>query len=160
MMKNGYLKFFLWNDILILKGFFYLFKGDDQVVLCTKDGEGHVYVHNMFVGVQTPQYISRGRPSYGLRETDGYSNATHIICKFVRKLSPHSDTSGDTDGKNRDGVDREKFIDLRKPHYMYPVYANQDLMTSQGRNLNRRLKGKKNDLIFRYAYSCTRYSNC
>jgi hypothetical protein len=121
-----------FNDILILKGFFCLFKGDDQVVLCTKDGQGHVYVHNMFVGVQTPQYISRGRPSYGLREADGYSNATHIICKFERKLSPYPDGAGETDGRNRDGVERDKFIDLKQPHYMYPIYSNQDLMTTQG----------------------------
>ncbi|CAF4326930.1 unnamed protein product, partial [Adineta steineri] len=33
----------------------------------------------MFVGVQTPQYVLRGRPAYGLQDTDGYSNATHII---------------------------------------------------------------------------------
>jgi hypothetical protein len=86
----------------------------------------------MFVGVQTPQYILRERPSYGLRDTDGYSNATHIICHFARKLSPYTDTLVENDGRNRDGVDRNKFIDLRQPHYMYPIYSDQDLMTSQG----------------------------
>jgi hypothetical protein len=86
----------------------------------------------MFVGVQTPQYILRERPSYGLQDADGYSNDTHIMCKFVRKLSPHTDTLGETDGKNRDGVDRNKFVDLRQPHYIYPIYSNADLMTPQG----------------------------
>ena len=47
------------------------FQGDDQVILCTKDANGYVYVRNMHVGVQTPQYISRERPAYGLRDTDG-----------------------------------------------------------------------------------------
>jgi len=115
-----------------------IFQGDDQVVLCTKDIEGHVYVHNMFVGVQTPQYIARDRPGYGLRDTDGYSNETHIICKFTRTLSPYTDTLVDNDGKNRDGIDRSKFVDLKQPHYMYPIYADQDLVTSQGRNLRLR----------------------
>jgi hypothetical protein len=85
----------------------------------------------MFVGVQTPQYILRERPSYGLQEADGYSDSTHIICKFTRKLSPYTDTL-DNDGRNRDGVDRNKFIDLKQPHYIYPIYSDQDLMTSQG----------------------------
>ncbi|CAF1094588.1 unnamed protein product [Adineta steineri] len=107
-------------------------RGDDQVVLCTRDAQGHVYVHNMFVGVQTPQYVLRGRPAYGLQDTDGYSNATHIICKFTRKLSPFTDTSVDNDGRPTDGVDRDKFVDLKKPHYMYPIYSNEDLMTAQG----------------------------
>jgi hypothetical protein len=107
-------------------------RGDDQVVLCTKDSQGHVYIHNMFVGVQTPQYILRGRPAYGLQEVDGYSNATHIICKFTRQLSPHTDAFVENDGRNRDGADRDKFVDLKKPHYMYPIYSDQDLMTSQG----------------------------
>ncbi len=102
------------------------------MVLCTKDAQGHVYVQNMYVGVQTPQYIVRERPSYGLRDADGYSNGTHIICKFVRKLSPHSDTV-DSDGRNRDGIDRNKFVDLKRPHYMYPIYSDQDLMTPQGK---------------------------
>jgi len=97
-------------------------KGDDQVVLCSKDFQGHVYVHNMFVGIQTPQYILRERPSYGLRDADGYSNSTHIICKFVRKLSPNTD----------DGIDKNKVVDLKQPHYMYPIYSDSDLMTSQG----------------------------
>jgi len=108
------------------------FQGEDQVVLCTKDAQGYVYVRNMYVGVQTPQYISRDRPSYGLNDTDGYSNSTHIICKFARTLLPYTDTLVDNDGKNRDGIDRKKFINLKEPHYMYPIYADQDLMTSQG----------------------------
>ncbi|CAF1353048.1 unnamed protein product [Rotaria sp. Silwood1] len=107
-------------------------RGDDQVVLCNKDAQGHVYVRNMFVSVQTPQYIARDRPSYGLRDTDGYSNATHIICKFVRSLSPHTDTLLEHGGQNRDGVDRNKFVNLKEPHYMYPIYANQDLITPLG----------------------------
>jgi len=86
----------------------------------------------MFVGVQTPQYILRGRPAYGLQEVDGYSNATHIICKFTRQLSPHTDAFVENEGRNRDGADRDKFVDLKKPHYMYPIYSDQDLMTSQG----------------------------
>lgn len=86
----------------------------------------------MFVGVQTPQYISRNRPSYGLRDTDGYSNATHIICSFVRKLSPHTNAPLDSDGKNRDGIDKNKFVNLKEPHFMYPIYADQDLITPQG----------------------------
>ena len=92
----------------------------------------------MFVGVQTPQYIFHGRPSYGLEKPDGYSNATHIICKFVRKLSPHTDTSVGNDGQNRDGVYWDKFVDLKQPHYMYPIYSNQDLMTTQGRKITRK----------------------
>ena len=87
----------------------------------------------MFVGVQTPQYILRDRPSYGLRDTDGYSNGTHIICKFVRSLAPHTDAVLDSEGRARDGVDRKKFVNLKDPHYMYPIYADQDLVTSQGR---------------------------
>ena len=86
----------------------------------------------MFVGVQTPQYILRERPSYGLRDTDGYSNATHIICHFTRKLSPHTDANAEGDGRSRDGSDRNKFVDLRQPHFMYPIYSDQDLMTPQG----------------------------
>ena len=78
----------------------------------------------MFVSVQTPQYIARNRPSYGLRDTDGYSNATHIICKFERTLSPYTD--------ELDGIDANKFVNLKEPHYIYPIYANQDLMSSQG----------------------------
>ncbi|CAF3555241.1 unnamed protein product [Rotaria socialis] len=107
-------------------------RGDDQVILCTKDAEGYVYVHNMFVGVQTPQYVFRGRPSYGLREADSYSNATHIICKFSRSLSPHTENSGENDGRSRDRIDREKFVDLKKPHFMYPIYSDEGLMTAQG----------------------------
>jgi hypothetical protein len=113
---------------------FYQPKGDDQVVLCTKDAQGHVYVHNMFVGVQTPQYIVRERPSYGLREGDGNSNATHIMCTFVRTLSPYTDTVVENDG-----VERRKFVDLKQPHYMYPIYSDQDLMTPQGMKINREI---------------------
>ena len=90
----------------------------------------------MFVGVQTPQYIARERPGYGLRDTDVYFNGTHILCSFVRKLSPHTDALVESDGRNRDGGDRNKFVDLREPHYMYPIYADQDLMTPQGRRTN------------------------
>lgn len=90
----------------------------------------------MFVNVQTPQYIARDRPSYGLRDTDAYHNGTHIVCSFVRKLAPHTDGLVEDGGRNRDGSDRNKFIDLREPHYMYPIYANQELMTSQGRRTN------------------------
>lgn len=107
-------------------------KGDDQVVLCSKDVQGHVHVYNMFVGVQTPQYILRGRPAYGLRDTDGYSNATHIICKFTRKLSINGDNAAENDGRNRDRIDRDKVVDLKRPHYIYPIYADQDLMTPHG----------------------------
>jgi hypothetical protein len=107
------------------------FQGDDQIILCTKDANGYVYVRNMFVGVQTPQYISRERPAYGLRDTDGHSNGSHIICKFVRTLSPQSDTLGD-DGSKGDGVDQNKLVNLKEPHYMYPIYADQDLTTPQG----------------------------
>lgn len=85
----------------------------------------------MFVGVQTPQYISRDRPSYGLRDTDGYSNSTHIFCKFTRTLSPDADTALENSGKNRD-TERSKLVNLKEPHFMYPVYADQDLVTSQG----------------------------
>lgn len=81
----------------------------------------------MFVGVQTPQYIYRDRPAYGLRDTDGYSNATHIICKFTRRLSANGDRFSE-----RDGVERGKLVDLKQPHYMYPIFSDQDLMTSQG----------------------------
>lgn len=107
--------------------FDFVCQGDDQVVICTKDSQGHVYVHNMHVNVQTPQYIQRERPSYGLREAEGYSNGTHIICQFTRKLSSQVDSSVE-----REGVDRNKFVDLKKPHYIYPIYSNEDLMTSQG----------------------------
>ena len=100
-------------------------------MLCSRDAQGHVYVRNMFVNVQTPQYISRDRPSYGLSDTDGYSNATHIICKFVRTLAPYTDTFENNE-KNRDGADKNKYVNLKEPHYMYPVYADQDLMTPQG----------------------------
>ena len=86
----------------------------------------------MFVGVQTPKYIFRERPSYGLLNEDGYSNATHIICKFVRKLSPHADSSIENDEQNRGRIDQDKLVDLEKPHYMYPIYSNQDLVASQG----------------------------
>ena len=86
----------------------------------------------MFVGVQTPQYIQRERPAYGLRDTDGYSNGTHISCKFTRKLSPYADASVEHDGKAPDGVDKDKFFNLKEPHYMYPIYTNHDLVTSQG----------------------------
>ena len=88
----------------------------------------------MFVSVQTPQYIVRERPSYGLREADGHSNATHISCKFIRRLSPHTDNLGEQDGRQRDGNDRGKIVDLRRSHYMYPIYSDQDLRTSQGMN--------------------------
>ena len=108
------------------------FQGDDQIVLCSKDSQGHVYVRNMFVGGQAPQYIVRDRPSYGLRNTDGYSNATHIVCDFVRTLSPQTDTLVESDGKTRPTVDRKKFVNLKEPHYMYPIYSDQDLVTSQG----------------------------
>jgi hypothetical protein len=118
-----------------------IFQGDDQVVLCTKDSKGYIYVRNMFVGVQTPQYISRNRPSYGLRNTDGYSNATHIVCKFDRKLSPHSDIPLENDGKNRDGIDKNKFVNLKEPHFMYPVYIDQDFDTPQGMFLRMYYKG-------------------
>ncbi|CAF3371041.1 unnamed protein product [Rotaria socialis] len=108
-------------------------RGDDQVILCTKDAQGYVYVRNMFVSVQTPQYISSDRPSYGLRDTDGYANASHIICKFIRTLSLDADTPVDNSGKNRDGANnRNKIVNLKEPHYMYPVYADQDLVTSKG----------------------------
>lgn len=83
----------------------------------------------MFVGMHTPQYILRDRPSYGLQDVDGYSNATHIICKFTRKLSPLTETSG----SSRDGADRDKIVDLKQVHYMYPIYSDSDLMTPQGK---------------------------
>lgn len=86
----------------------------------------------MFVGVQTPQYISHDYPAYGLRETDGYSNTTHITCKFIRTLLPYSDTLDGNNVKSQDRVEREKFVNLKEPHYMYPIYADQDLITSQG----------------------------
>lgn len=86
----------------------------------------------MFVGGQAPQYIVRDRPSYGLRSTDGYSNATHIVCDFVRTLSPHTDTLVESDGKTRPAVDRNKFVNLKEPHFMYPIYSDQDLVTPQG----------------------------
>ncbi|CAF1083425.1 unnamed protein product [Adineta steineri] len=107
-------------------------RGDDQVVLCTRDAKNHVYVRNMFVGVQTPQNILRDRPLYGLQDTDGYSNGSHIVCKFDRKLSPHTPEVLENDGKNPDGVDNNKFVNLKEPHYMYPIYTNEDLLTSQG----------------------------
>ena len=109
------------------------FQGDDQVVLCSKDALGHVYVRNTFVGLHTAQYIARDRPAYGLRDTEGYSNETHIACKFTRTLSPYSDAFGAPGGKSGDGIERNKFVDLKQPHYMYPIYADQDLLTSQGR---------------------------
>lgn len=104
------------------------------MILCTRDTQGHVFLHNMFVGVQTPQYIVRERPSYGLRETDGYSNATHISCKFIRRLSPHADAFGGQDARQRDGNERGRIVDLRQSHYMYPIYSNDELRTSQGTN--------------------------
>ncbi|UJR14214.1 hypothetical protein I4U23_001207 [Adineta vaga] len=107
-------------------------RGDDQVILCSKDAQNHVYVRNMFVGVQTPQYMQRERPSYGLRDTDGYSNGTHISCRFTRKLAPYAGVSAENDGKHPDGVDKDKFINLKEPHFMYPIYTNHDLMTPQG----------------------------
>lgn len=81
----------------------------------------------MFIGGQSPQYISRDRPSFGLRDTDGYSNGTHIICKFTRTLVPQIDSLSD-----RDQTDRKKFVNLKEPHYMYPIFSDQDLMTPQG----------------------------
>ena len=81
----------------------------------------------MFIGGQTPQYILRERPSYGLLDTDGYSNATHISCTFVRKLS-----SPNIDKEREGSVDRQKFVNLKEPHFMYPIYADQDLQTPQG----------------------------
>ncbi|CAF0914470.1 unnamed protein product [Adineta ricciae] len=107
-------------------------RGGDQVVLCTKDAQGHVYVHNMFVAVQTAQYILRGRPAYGLQDVDGSSNATHIFCKFTRTLSPYTESFAENDGRVRDGVDRDKLVDLKQAHYLYPIYSNEDLMTAQG----------------------------
>ena len=107
------------------------------MVLCTKDVQGHVFLHHMFVGVQTPQYIYRERPSYGLRDTDGYSNATHIICKFTRRLSGNADSLSE-----RDGIDRGKLVDLKQPHYMYPIFSDQDLMTPQG-EIARRIRNRK-----------------
>lgn len=91
----------------------------------------------MFVGVQTPQYIVRERPTYGLRDVDGYSNATHISCKFIRTLSAPTDAFGESDGQNRD---REKFVDLKQPHFIYPIYSNDELKTSTGnyKPINRR----------------------
>lgn len=88
----------------------------------------------MFVGVQTPQYISRDRPGYGLRDIEDYSNETHIVCKFTRQLSPHSDAFTDDDGKARDAGERSKLVNLKDPHYMYPIYADQNLQTPQGAN--------------------------
>lgn len=102
------------------------------MILCVRDSLGHVYVRNMFVGVQAPQYISRDRPGYGLRDIEEYANETHIMCKFTRKLSPYSDALVDNDGKVRDGTDRSKLVNLKDPHFMYPIYADQDLMTPQG----------------------------
>ena len=90
----------------------------------------------MFVGIQTPQYILRNRPSYGLYNTDGYSNGTHIICKFSRRLSPTTEALIDHDGRHREGIDRNKLVDLNQAHYMYPIYFDQDLMTLQGKVLN------------------------
>lgn len=81
----------------------------------------------MYVGVQTPQYIQRERPSYGLRDAEGYSNGTHIICQFTRKLSSNVDSIIE-----REGVEKGKFVDLKQPHYIYPIYSNEDLMTLQG----------------------------
>jgi len=107
-------------------------RGDDQVVLCTKDSLGHVYVRNTYVGGQTPQYISRDRPSYGIRNTFGYANNTHIVCKFERTLTSQSENPGDNDGKSHDNVDRNKLVNLKQPHFMYPIYIDQDLLTPQG----------------------------
>ena len=81
----------------------------------------------MFIGGQSPQYIYRDRPSFGLRDTDGHSNGTHIICSFVRTLVPQADSVAD-----RDQADRKKFVNLKEPHFTYPIYADQDLMTPQG----------------------------
>lgn len=87
----------------------------------------------MFVSVQTPQYIVRNQPLYGLRDADGYSNATHIICKFVRALS-NTDAPSDTSGKNRDDVDKNKIMNLKEPRFMYPIYSDEPLVTaSQGK---------------------------
>lgn len=86
----------------------------------------------MFVGVQTPQYILRTRPSFGLLDTDGYSNATHIICKFTRRLSSSAESTIDQETRNLEGVDRSKWVDLSQAHYMYPIFSDKDLMTSQG----------------------------
>ena len=97
----------------------------------------------MFVGVQTPQYIVRERPSYGLRETDGYSNTTHIICKFVRSVSANAEAPVEQDGQHRHSVNRGKLVDLKRPHHLYPIYSDQDLMTPQGR----RSRGEKSRLV-------------
>ena len=57
----------------------------------------------------------------------------HIYnCKFVRTLLPYTDTLGDNDGRNDDGVDKNKFVNLKEPHYMYPIFNDQDLTTSSG----------------------------
>ena len=99
----------------------------------------------MFVAVQTAQYILRGRPAYGLQDVDGSSNATHIFCKFTRTLSPYAESFVENDGRARDGVDRDKLVDLKQPHYLYPIYSNEDLMTTQGlytmqkRNVNEKV---------------------
>ncbi|CAF4729236.1 unnamed protein product [Rotaria sp. Silwood1] len=107
-------------------------RGDDQVILCAKDAQGHVNVYNMFVSVQNPQYVFRGRPSYGLRDAEGYSNGSHIICKFEKDLSPHTDDLVENDGRNQGRIDQDKLVDLRQPHYMYPIFSEADLSTPQG----------------------------
>ncbi|CAF0897527.1 unnamed protein product [Rotaria sordida] len=107
-------------------------RGDDQVILCAKDAQGHVSVYNMFVSVQSPQYVFRGRPSYGLRDAEGYSNGPHIICKFEKSLAAYTDDLVEDDERNRGRIDRERLVDLRQPHYIYPIYSDEDLVTAQG----------------------------
>ncbi|CAF2996447.1 unnamed protein product [Rotaria sp. Silwood2] len=86
----------------------------------------------MFVSVQNPQYVFRGRPSYGLQDAEGYSNGSHIFCKFEKGLSPHTDDLVEDDGRNRGRIDQDKLVDLRKEHYMYPIFSDGDLSTPQG----------------------------
>lgn len=115
------------KDVLFITGLIFLVKGDDQIVICTKDSQGYIHVRNMFVGGQTPQNIVRDRPLYGLYDADAYSNATHIVCKFTRSLSANTDERDSESASNR-----QKVVNLKEPHFMYPIYSDQDLMTPQG----------------------------
>ncbi|CAF4786357.1 unnamed protein product, partial [Rotaria sp. Silwood2] len=46
--------------------------------------------------------------------------------------SPHTDDLVEDDGRNRGRIDQDKLVDLRKEHYMYPIFSDGDLSTPQG----------------------------
>ncbi|CAF0784716.1 unnamed protein product [Didymodactylos carnosus] len=112
-------------------------RGDDQVVLCIKDpNTNYARVQNMFLSVQTPQLIEKDYSVYGLEDPDAYANETHINCEFTRSMAPYgyiapSQTADqqqrdkDKDNREKDTRLRSKIVDLREPHYVYPIYGDQ-----------------------------------